>query len=93
MFLDEVPLRTTAPVEYRLHLLDTHGQIVWRHRFIAGSDEDAITTSRTFLRHRIDSTCGYELRHGTRYICCENDALIMELGATHMTEVLLSHAR
>jgi hypothetical protein len=76
VFLNEVALRTTAPGEYCLHLLHTHGQIVWRHRFITGSDEDAIRISIAFLRHWIDSICGYELWHGTRYICCENDALV-----------------
>lgn len=79
IFLDEVLLRSTGPVEYRCHLLDTYGQIVWRHRFLAGSDAEAITTARTFLRDRIDSTCVFELWQDRRYIACEADALVVEL--------------
>lgn len=74
-------MRSTGPVEYRCHLLDSYGQTVWRHRFAAPSDDEAIAAARTFLRDRIDSACVFELWQDRRFIACENDALIVELAA------------
>lgn len=72
-------MRSQGPVEYRCHLLDSYGRIVWRHRFPASSDDEAIAAGRTFLRDRIDSACVFELWQDQRFIACENDALIIEL--------------
>ena len=72
-------MRSTDAVEYICHLLDSHGRIVWRHRFFAQSDDEAIASARLFLRDRIDSTCVFELWQEQRFIACENDALIVEL--------------
>jgi hypothetical protein len=75
-------LPASGPVEYHCQLLDKYGQVVWRSNFLASSENEAIATARTFLRDRIDSTCVFELWQGRRYICCENDAIVLELGAT-----------
>ncbi len=80
MFLDEVTLRTTGSVEYRCHPLDSHGQAVWRSKFSAENDAEAITKARAFFRVRADSTCAFELWQAGRYLYCENDSLILDLG-------------
>jgi hypothetical protein len=72
-------VQSTGPVEFICHLLDSHGRIVWRHKFLAHSDAEAVAAARAFLRDRIDSTCVFELWQDQRYISCENDALIVEL--------------
>jgi hypothetical protein len=76
---------SSGPVEYYCQLLDKYGQAVWRSNFFAPSENDAIAAARTFLRDRIDSTCVFELWQGRRYICCENDAIVLELGTIQAT--------
>jgi hypothetical protein len=81
-------LRASGPVEYYCQLLDRYGQVVWRSNFFAPSENEAVATARTFLRDRIDSTCVFELWQGRRYICCENDAIVLELGTLQPTRPL-----
>ena len=85
MLLDEVlPLRTPpGPLEYRCHLLDRYGQIVWRTKFSASNEDEAIATARAFFRPRADSTCVFELWQDGRYIYCENDPVVLDFGAGH----------
>ena len=81
MLLDEVlALRTSGPLEYRCYLLDRYGQIVWRTRFLAPNETEAIATARTFFRPRTDSTCVFELWQDDRYVHCENDPLVLDFG-------------
>lgn len=77
----------SGPVEYHCLLLDRYGQVVWRSNFFAPTESEAIATARTFLRDRIDSTCVFELWQGRRYICCENDAIVLELGSIQPTKL------
>lgn len=93
LFLDEVAVRSRGPVEYHCHLLDSYGQIVWRHRFLAVSDEQAIAGARMFLEDRADSTCFFELWQDRRYITCAIDAVILELGTTTTTKLLAPDPR
>src|SRR5262249_14314996 len=86
-------LRTSEPIEYQCLLLDSYGRVVWRSKFFAPTDSEAIATARTFLRDRIDSTSVFEPLQGRRYIGCENDAIILELGATQPTRRLAPDAR
>lgn len=86
-------LRASEPVEYQCQLLDSYGRVVWRSKFFAPSDNEAIATARTFLRDRIDSTCVFELWQGRRYIGCENDAIVIELGMAQATRRLAPDAR
>ena len=83
MLLDEVlPLRTPpGPLEYRCHLLDRYGQIVWRTKFSAANEDEAIVTARAFFRPRADSTCVLELWQEDRYVYCENDPVVLDFGA------------
>ena len=82
MLLDEVlKLRTSGPLEYRCNLLDRYGQVVWRARFLAPNETEAIATARTFFRPRTDSTCVFELWQDDRYVHCENDPLVLDFGA------------
>lgn len=81
-------MQTSGPVEYLCQLLDSYGRVVWRSKFFAPSDDDALASARTFLRDRIDSTCVFELWQDRRYIGCENDAIVLELGADHATRRL-----
>ena len=81
-------MRVSEPVEYNCQLLDRYGRVVWRSKFFAPSEPEAIATARMFLRDRIDSTCVFELWQGRRYICCENDAIILDLGAVDTTRRL-----
>ncbi len=81
-------MQTSEPVEYYCQLLDSYGRVVWRSKFFAPGDDDAIANARTFLRDRIDSTCVFELWQGRRYIGCENDAIVLELGAAQATRRL-----
>lgn len=83
MLLDEVfPLRTPpGPLEYRCHLLDRYGQIVWRSKFLAQNEDEAIATARAFFRPRADSTCVFELWQEDRFIHCENDPVVLDFGA------------
>jgi hypothetical protein len=83
-------LQHSGPVEYLCHLLDSYGRVVWRSKFFAPSDDEALTTARDFLRHRIDSACVFELWQDRRYIGCENDAIVLELGDAHATRRRLS---
>ena len=77
-------MRESAPVEYYCQLLDKYGQVVWRSNFFALNENEAIAAARTFLRDRIDSTCVFELWRGRRCICCENDAIVLELAAIQL---------
>lgn len=87
MFLDEVfALRTPGPLEYRCHLLDRYGQIVWRTKFCAANEDEAIATARAFFRQRADSTCVFELWQDDRYVYCENDPFVVELGAAQAAD-------
>ena len=79
---------TSGPVEYQCQLLDSYGRVVWRSKFFAPGDGDAFAAARTFLRDRIDSACVFELWQGRRYIGCENDAIVLELGAAQATRRL-----
>jgi hypothetical protein len=81
-------LGTSEPVDYQCQLLDSYGRVVWRSKFFAASDDEALATARTFLRDRIDSACVFELWQGRRYIGCENDAIVLELGAAQATRRL-----
>ena len=74
-------MQTSEPLEYRCHLLDRYGQIVWRSKFQAATEEEAIATARTFFRPRADSTCIFELWQDDRYVYCENDPLVLDFGA------------
>lgn len=85
-------MRGGTSVEYRCHLLDTYGQIVWRHRFLAPSDDDAIASARMFLQDRADSTSFFELWQDRRFIACEIDGLIRELATANTAKLLLSDA-
>jgi hypothetical protein len=78
----------SEPVEYNCQLLDRYGRVVWRSKFFAPNEHEAIATARMFLRDRIDSTCVFELWQGRRYICCENDAIVLDLGAVDTTRRL-----
>jgi hypothetical protein len=81
LLLDEVvALQTSGPLEYRCHLLDRYGQIVWRSTFRAVTEEEAITTARTFFRPRTDSTCVFELWQEDRFVYCESDPLVLDFG-------------
>lgn len=75
-------------VDYLCHLLDGYGRVVWRSKFSAPSDDEALATARNFLRDRIDSACVFELWQDRRYIGCENDAIVLELGDAHATRRL-----
>ena len=81
-------MRVSEPVEYNCQLLDRYGRVVWRSKFFAPSEPEAIATARMFLRDRIDSTCVFELWQGRRYICCENDAIVLDLAAVDTTRRL-----
>jgi hypothetical protein len=85
-------LRTSVPAEYLCYLLDSYGQIIWRQKLAASCDDEAITTARTFLRGRIDSTSSFELWQGRQYICCENDAVLMELEAISASKLAVLRA-
>jgi hypothetical protein len=86
-------LHPSEPIDYQCQLLDSHGRAVWRSKFFAPSDDEALTIARNFLRDRIDSACVFELRQGRRYIGCENDALMLELGTAQATKLLSPAAR
>jgi hypothetical protein len=81
-------LETPGPLEYLCQLLDSHGRAVWRSKFPALSDDDALAAARDFLRDRIDSACIFELWQDRRYIGCENDAIVLELSAAEATRRL-----
>jgi hypothetical protein len=78
----------SEPVEYYCQLLDRYGQVVWRSKFLAPNEEEAVAIARTFLRDRIDSTCVFELWQGRRCICCEYDSIALDLGAVDKTRPL-----
>jgi hypothetical protein len=81
-------LETSGPLEYLCQLLDSHGRAVWRSKFAALRDDDALAVARNYLRDRIDSACVFELWQDRRYIGCENDAIVLELGAVEATRRL-----
>jgi hypothetical protein len=81
-------LETSGPLEYLCQLLDSHGRAVWRSKFLAPSDDEALATARRFLRDRIDSAGVFELWQDRRYIGCENDAIVLELSAAEATRRL-----
>jgi hypothetical protein len=62
-------------------LLDRYGQIVWRSKFFASNEEEAIAVARAFFRQRADSTCVFELWQESRYVYCENDPVVLDFGA------------
>jgi hypothetical protein len=72
-------LATSGLIEYRCHLLDKYGQIVWRYKFLRSNDDEAITAARALLRQRITSVCGFELWQDSRYLHCENDRVVVDL--------------
>ena len=84
MLLDEVfALQTLGLLEYRCYLLDRYGQIVWRSKFLAPTENEAIATARTFFGQRVDATCAFELWQDGRYIHCENDPVVHDFGFSH----------
>ena len=77
-------MRTQAgPLEYRCHLLDRYGQIVWRTKFLAPNEDEAIAAARAFFRPRADSTCLFELWQDNRFVYCESDPVVLDFGAAH----------
>lgn len=81
-------MQNSGPVDYLCQLLDGYGRVVWRSKFLAPSDDKALASARNFLRDRIDSACVFELWQDRRYIGCENDAIVLELGDAHATKRL-----
>lgn len=65
--------RTSRSLEYRCYLLDGYGQIVWRSKFLAPTEDEAIATARTFFEPRMDSAIAFELWRNGRCVYCEND--------------------